>query len=84
MVDCFGSDWPMGTDEPGSNTPKGSNKGSPITKAFSDSLELATISGRSFLFPAVYAGLPEGTRWCPSSYKLVYHPINYRYIYHKS
>ena len=24
------------------------------------------------------------TRWCPPSYKLVYNPINYRYIYHKS
>ena len=23
-------------------------------------------------------------RWCPPSYKLVYSPINYRYIYHKS
>ena len=24
------------------------------------------------------------TGWCPPSYKLVYNPINYRYIYHKS
>ena len=24
------------------------------------------------------------TRWCPPSYKLVYNPSNYRYIYHKS
>ena len=24
------------------------------------------------------------TRWCPPSYKLVYNPINHRYIYHKS
>ena len=26
----------------------------------------------------------QATRWCPPSYKLVYNPTNYRYIYHKS
>jgi hypothetical protein len=25
----------------------------------------------------------NGTRWCPPSYKLVYNPINYRYITYK-
>ena len=25
----------------------------------------------------------HGTRWCPPSYKLVYNPINYRYITYK-
>ena len=30
------------------------------------------------------SSIDASTRWCPPSYKLVYNPINYRYIYHKS
>ena len=47
-------------------------------------MESCVFTVRRFWDLGISVDLRWSTRWCPPSYKLVYNPINYRYIYHKS
>ena len=56
---------------------------------FGDEFQLGTLLSSGFPSPprlmkpkANYKHI--SARWCPPSNKLIYNPINYRYIYHNS